>query len=75
MNKLTALRLLSEYKQRHTVMLHGYCESFPENGSEKKAMRWLGFVQGMLVAHGIYRLAEVKEHSRYGRVRKPWGKI
>lgn len=29
-----------------------------------KAMRWLGFVQGVLVARGFYTLAEVREHSR-----------
>lgn len=37
---------------------------FPENGSEKKAMRWLGFMQGALWAAGVFTLDELKEHSR-----------
>lgn len=31
---------------------------------EGKAMRWLGFVQGVLVANGIFSLDDVKKHSR-----------
>lgn len=37
---------------------------WPEDGSERKAMRWLGYAQGVLVATGVYSLEEVKEHSR-----------
>ena len=37
---------------------------FPENGSERKAMRWLGFMQGALWMVGAFSMAELKEHSR-----------
>lgn len=41
---------------------------FPEDGSEKKAMRWLGFVQGCCYSGGIFTLEEIKEHSRTGKL-------
>ena len=34
------------------------------NGRIEKAMRWLGFIQGVLVAKNYYTLEEVKSHSR-----------
>ncbi len=43
-------------------------ERWPENGSLAKAMRWLGYTQGICVAEGIYTVEEVKEHSRRGYV-------
>lgn len=30
----------------------------------EKAMRWLGFAQGVLWAHGIYSIEEMKEDNR-----------
>lgn len=44
---------------------------FPEDGSEDKAMRWLGWIQGALCAFGIYTLEEVKEHVRTKHVTEP----
>jgi hypothetical protein len=41
---------------------------FPEDGSEKKAMRWLGFIQGAVYARGYFTLEQIKAHSQYGRV-------
>jgi hypothetical protein len=46
----------------------GMYDRFPEDGSEKKAMRWLGYMQGVLVATGVNTLEDVKEHSTRGRV-------
>ena len=73
MTRAEALSLLGEYCER----LHnagawvgtlgdavGMAARFPEDGSEAKAMRWLGYMQGVLVASGVYSLDEVKEHSR-----------
>lgn len=34
----------------------------------EKAHRWLGFVQGVLVARGLFSLGDVKEHSRTRQV-------
>jgi hypothetical protein len=39
-----------------------------EQHSEGKAMRWLGFVQGILVERGLYTVEDVKSHSRERRV-------
>jgi hypothetical protein len=39
-----------------------------DDGSEKKAMRWLGFIQGAVYARGYFTLEQIKEHSQYGRV-------
>lgn len=36
---------------------------FPEDGSEKKAMRWLGFMQGVLYEKERFTLDEIKKHS------------
>lgn len=33
-------------------------------GARDKAMRWLGFLQGLLVAHNVYTIAECGEHNR-----------
>ena len=38
-------------------------ELIPQSRTEK-AMRWLGFVQGVLFARGEFTVAELKEHSR-----------
>jgi len=86
MTKDTALRLLGEYcaiiedrwesaesafARLALVDTEGMAERFPKDGSEAKAMRWLGYAQGVLVATGLYSLGEVKEHSRRGWVRSP----
>ena len=39
-----------------------------ESPSCSKAMRWLGFCQGYLVAMGVYSLDEVKLHSSLAQV-------
>jgi hypothetical protein len=41
---------------------------FPADGSERKAMRWLGFIQGAAYARGYFTLEQIKEHSKNGRV-------
>ena len=46
----------------------GMPDRWPEDGSERKAMRWLGYMQGVAVACGLFTLDEVKEHSRRGYV-------
>jgi len=35
-----------------------------EEGRTEKAMRWLGFLQGVLWARGFYSLDDLKNHSR-----------
>jgi hypothetical protein len=33
-------------------------------GDRDKAMRWLGFAQGVLWAHGVYAVNEMREQNR-----------
>jgi len=33
-------------------------------GDREKAMRWLGFAQGVLWAHAVYSVAEMREQNR-----------
>ena len=49
----------------------GMAARWPAGGSKAKAMRWLGYMQGVLVCAGYYDLDEVKEHSRRKYVQKP----
>lgn len=35
-----------------------------EESKIEKAMRWLGFLQGILWTHGIYSIEDMKKHNR-----------
>lgn len=52
----------------HLEHLHWMCDraelDFVPAGEIDKAMRWLGFVQGVLCAKGYFTLAQLREHSR-----------
>ena len=72
-NKMTkdeALDLMDQYCSLvkelggHNETVTGLHSRFPEDGSEKKAMRWLGFMQGVLYITEIFTLEELKVHSR-----------
>lgn len=39
-------------------------QKFIDAGKIDKAMRWLGFLQGVLWARGIYSLDDLRNHSR-----------
>lgn len=73
MTRIEAVTLLREYQEvveRRPALsdgeklLVGIADRFPSGGSERKAMRWLGFAQGVLVAAGVFSLEQVREHSR-----------
>lgn len=78
MNKSEALELMRQYtvdlanrrlsqwptRRHQRGHLLSMTMRFPEDGSERKAMRWLGFMQGALWMAGIFTLEELKEHSR-----------
>lgn len=49
----------------HAMWMCGYAQNFD---SAMKTMRWLGYVQGLLVGRGVYTLTEVKQHSERGWV-------
>jgi hypothetical protein len=70
MTKDEALDLVDQYCSLvkelggHNEIVTGLRSRFPEDGSEKKAMRWLGFMQGVLYITEIFTLEELKIHSR-----------
>ena len=75
MTKDKAIRLIRQYDflltdrgERDPVVLH-LLSRWPEDGSEYKAMRWLGFIQGVCYGKRIFKLDEIKEHSRSGIVK------
>ena len=37
---------------------------FVHDGKMEKAFRWLGFIQGVLWANGIFSLSDLKDHNR-----------
>ena len=70
MTKEDALSLISQYciqlkdRSEKDETMTGLRDRFPEDGSEGKAMRWLGFMQGFLYQKRICTLDELKEHSK-----------
>lgn len=70
MDRKNALDLIDQYCETMLARGHGdevvthLRDRFPEDGSERKAMRWLGFMQGVLYSQGVYSLEQLKEHSR-----------
>lgn len=76
MTKSTALRMLGQYCEclsgyQLTPVLRdagGMFDRWPDGGSVRKAMRWLGYMQGVLVATNYFSLEAVKAHSKAGEV-------
>jgi len=74
MTKETALNLIKEYTEifrdrglpEIASALH---DRWPEDGSEKKAMRWLGFAQGVAWSSDLFSLEDIKMHSMRGSVK------
>lgn len=70
MTKDEALELMDQYCSivkelgGKDEIVTGLRSRFPEDGSTSKAMRWLGFMQGVLYITGIFKLDELKVHSR-----------
>lgn len=51
-------------KLAHLWWMCNMALTFIEAGNTDKAMRWLGYVQGVLVYSGRFTLKQVKNHSR-----------
>ena len=70
MKRKTALGMISDYadyarRQGDTCStVTDVMNRWPADGSTDKAMRWLGFMQGVMWSAGYYTLAEIKAHSR-----------
>lgn len=63
MTREEALTMLAGYSEV-IPELRGMRQRFPEGGSSAKAMRWLGYAQGVCGALGYFSLDALKEHSR-----------
>ena len=48
---------------RYCVAMVPRALKFVEEGRIEKAMRWLGFIQGVMWSEGIYTIDEMKEHN------------
>jgi len=76
MTKDQALSLIQEYctvledLNEPDVVLTELLKRWPEDGSENKSMRWLGFIQGALYAYGYFSLEEIKKHSKEKTVKE-----
>ncbi len=81
MTKDEALDLIDKYCSLvkelggHNEVITGLRSRFPEDGSEGKAMRWLGFMQGVLYITNIFTLDELKVHSRDKIISVPTEKV
>lgn len=64
------LSKLAPYREVPTCKLHmaWMCQecltNFIPNGRIEKAMRWLGYVQGVMVARGLITLSKIMAHNR-----------
>jgi hypothetical protein len=61
---LDMIQVYQSYAEGEQDVLHGIRGRFPDDGSTDKAMRWLGFCQGVLIERGIFTLDELKQHSK-----------
>jgi len=74
MTKDVAINLIKEYAQEAKdvgitdTTLTEIDTRFPEDGSEGKAMRWLGFIQGALYSKGVYTLDDLRRHVKEGKL-------
>ena len=74
MEKMTAVRMVREYAKylrdlgETDPVLADIDTRWPSDGSEAKAMRWLGFMQGALYVKRVFSLEQIKEHSKNGKV-------
>ena len=48
----------------HVAWMCGEILAALSGGDREKAMRWLGFAQGVLWAQGVYAVNELKEQNR-----------
>lgn len=49
---------------RHACWMAQETKKLVDEGRIEKAMRWLGFMQGMLVSIGVYSISATMDHNR-----------
>lgn len=50
----------------HAMWMCSEAKKFISQGRQAKAYRWIGMIQGLLWAHGIFSIAELKSHNELG---------
>ena len=55
--------LSSSTRVAHYKFMCAQASVFAESGQREKAMRWLGFLQGVLWSRNLFTLAELKEQA------------
>ena len=63
-NRLTTYAESRPKNVDHLLSMIPTIRGFIAEGRREKAMRWLGFMQGVLWAEGIYTLHELMDHNR-----------
>lgn len=56
----------------HVLAMIDRIDPLVEAGRRDKAMRWYGFIQGVLWVMGMYSIDELREHSRTAEDRAGW---
>ena len=49
---------------RHIRWMINQIRIFLDENQELKTQRWLGFIQGVIWAHDLYSIEELREHNR-----------
>jgi hypothetical protein len=62
-SKMVAHLLTSSTRVAHYKFMCVQASAFVEDGQREKAMRWLGFLQGVLWRRNLFTLAELKEQA------------
>ena len=55
---------ISDSTISHCLDMLPRMEQFLTDGRKEKVCRWLGFIQGVLWAEGIFSIDELREHNR-----------
>lgn len=50
----------------HALWMCGEAMRFVTEGRQAKAYRWIGMIQGLLWAHGVFSIEELKSHNELG---------
>ncbi len=59
-------QVVKAYQERleHAAWMCSEIQQALDLGERERAMRWFGFTQGVLWAHGIYAVNELREQNR-----------
>lgn len=70
--KLRTPTLANQMTEGHLLFMTEEGARFVDDGRVEKAMRWLGFLQGVFWERGYFSLDDLKNHSRPGEPGSGW---